>query len=166
MFKLAIEKFPIEIERKCECARSFENITASMWMWCGCLLFLREIHVYRNFSWFNILFRQLSVFVCVDRCVSKSENLRSLYMQNRCVITCSLPSIYEFRFLSSSANLRVELIFLDSQLYNQPSCMMGSYCALSSINRHKIYENLFENNTIHFGWLLLLLFDCVLPPQT
>lgn len=49
---------------------------------------------------------------------------------------------------------------------SQPSCSRWDHTVLlSSVNRHKIYENLFENNTIHFDDCCCSIV-CALPPQT
>lgn len=89
------------------------------------------------------------MFLCVDVCLN-----RKTYGVCTCKSVVSLHVHYhlfmnfdffrQVRIRESTHNCAA------SQLVSQPSCMMGSYCALSSINRHKIYENLFENNTIHF----------------
>lgn len=96
--------------------------------------------------------------VCVCVCVSKSENLQSFYMQIRCVNTCSLPSIYEIRFLLSSANLRVELIFHSIQ----PAISHGRWIILCFVI-DKPSQNLREfirKQYDSFRWLFLL--HCVL----
>lgn len=75
MAKLAIEKFPIEFEQIV--MRSFQKHhwwhVDVMCDECVSALSVRDVHVHRNFSWFNILFRQLSV-LCVDVCLNPNND--------------------------------------------------------------------------------------------
>lgn len=96
----------------------------------------------------------MCVYICVDMCVvSKSVKLQCFFT---CKIVVSLHVHYHpfmnFDFLSSSANSReLSTFFSHSACLNHRSLKIDhTVCFVIDKPTYKIYENLFENNTIHF----------------